>query len=70
MNFIRCGLVPQLFFTQKQASAILFLPYHLSYTILTKFFENRIANITVKIFFGKKGGAKCIKLNFLNMMMM
>ena len=34
----------------KQASAIPLLPHRLPYTILKKFFGNRIANITAKIF--------------------
>ena len=52
------------FLYPKQASAIPFLPYHLSYTILTKFFESSIVDVTTKMFFVRKGGDKMQKINF------
>ena len=51
------------FFTQKQALAILFLPYLLSYTILTKFFGSSIVDVTTKMFF-RNDGDKIQKINF------
>lgn len=52
------------FLYQKQASAILFLPHRLSYTILTKLFESSIVDVTTKMFFVRNGGDKMQKINF------
>ena len=52
------------FFTQKQASAIPVLPHRLPYTILTKFFENSIVDVTTTMFFVRKDGDKMQKINF------
>lgn len=56
--------MPQLFSYLKITLAIPFLPYHLSYTILTKFFESSIVDGTTKMFFVRKDGDKMQKINF------